>query len=394
METKVLTISRLKELITEIFYDKQDKVTKSSDNSVINAIFYGMAKVGQKGLVDIANVEGQLFPEFATGNLLDLVANRLGVSNRFQASGSSTFIRLVGAPGTVYLAATNTFVNTGGVIFELSQDATILVNGYIYVNVRSRDVGVKTNVNPHTITSVTPAPIGHNYVINEFMAIGGAGEEDDQRFRQRIINYPNLLSETTLEKLNQIFISINDNVLRTIYQGLSTIGKNRLGILTQNGVELSDSELDDLLNNAQKFIAITDLRKFGNNIIGLQLENIQYFPIDVDFRIDIVQNFDPDELRIDIQTKFAREVDYRFWNDGDIVEWDNLLRIVKDTQGVRSVPDKRFIPQADIEIPTGQFPRFRSFIMRDLDGNIIIDQQGALNPVFFSNVIGEIGSIL
>jgi len=394
METKVLTIDRLKELIVEIFYDKQDRVTKSSDNSVINAIFYGMAKVGQKGLVDIANVEGQLFPEFATGTLLDNVANRLGVADRFGATGSSTFVRLVGASGTEYLAATNTFSSTGGVVFELAQDITIPIDGYIYANVRSNDVGLKTNVNPHTITNVTPIPTGHSYVINEFRAIGGIDLEGDQTFRQRIMNYPNLLSETTLEKLNQIFIKINNNVLRTIYQGLSITGKNRLGVLTQNGTELSASELDDLLSNAQKFIAITDLRKFGNNVVGLQLENIEYFPIDIDFRVDIVQNFDPDELRIDIQTKFARDVDYRFWNDGDIVEWDNLLRIVKDTQGVRSVPDKQFIPQADIEIPTGQFPRFRSFIMRDLDGAILVDAQGNLDPVFFSNTLGEIQNIL
>jgi len=394
METKPLTIDRLKELITEIFYDKQDVVTKSSDNSAINAIFYAMAKIGQKGLVDIANVEGQLFPEFATGSLLDLVANRLGVSGRFEAAGSSTFVRLVGAPGTQYLAATNLFTSTGGVAFELAQDITIPEDEYIYANVRSRDIGVKTNVNPHTITNINPAPTGHSYVINEFRAIGGIDNESDESFRQRIINYPNLLSETTLEKLNQIFININNNILRTIYLGLSVTGKNRLGVLTQNGIELSSSELDDLLDNAQRFIAITDLRKFGNNIIGLQLENITFFPIDVDFRVDIIQNYDPDSLRIDIQTKFAREVDYRFWNDGDIVEWDNLLRIVKDTQGVRSVPDKRFIPQADIEIPTGQFPRFRSFIMRDLDGAILVDQQGNFDPVFFSNEEGELINIL
>lgn len=394
METKVLTVSILKELITEIFYDKQDKVTKSTDNSAINAIFYGMAKIGQKALVDIANVEGQLFPEFAVGNLLDNVAERLGVSSRFSATGSSTFVRLVGAPGTVYLAATNTFINTGGIIFELSQDVTIPIDGYIYVSIRSRDVGKKTNVDPNSITRVVPEPTGHEYVINEFSAVGGIDGEDDQSFRQRIMNYPNLISETTLEKLNQIFISINNNVLRTIYQGLSVTGKNRLGVLTQDGSELTNSELDDLLDNAQKYIAITDLRKFGNNIVGVELENIVFYPIDIDFRVDIIQNYDPDLLRIDIQTKFAREVDYRFWNDGDIVEWDNLLQIVKDTQGVRSVPDKRFFPQADIEIPVGQFPRFRSFIMRDLGGNILIDQQGNFDPIFFSNTIGEINQIL
>ncbi len=394
METKVLTIDRLKELITEIFYDKQDKVTKVTDNSAINALFYAQAKIGQKALVDIANVEGQLFPEFAVGTLLDNVANRLGVPARFTAQGSSTFVRLVGSPGTQYLALTNTFVSTGGVVFELAQDITIPEDGYIYANVRSRDIGIKTNVVPNSISNAVPAPVGHDYVINEFQAIRGADAEDDQSFRQRIINYPNLLSENTLEKLNQVFISINSNVLRTIYLGLSTTGKNRLGILTQDGSELSNSELDNLLDGAQKFIAVTDLRKFGNNIIGMQLENIPFFPIDVDFRVDLVLNTDPDQFRIDVQTQFARVVDYRFWEFGDKVEWDDLLQIVKDTQGAKTVPDKRFFPAQDIEVPEGQFPRFRSFILRDLDGVIIVDQQGSLDPVFFSNTLGEVQNVI
>lgn len=394
METKLLTIDRLKELITELFYDKTDKVTKVTDNSVINAVFYGVAKTGQKALVDIANVEAQLFPEYATGSLLDNAAARLGVAPRFGASGSSTFVRLVGAPGTTYLAATHTIISTGGVVFEFSSNVTIPQDGYIYANVSSRDTGARTNVNPYTLTTVSPVPTGHDYVINEFKSIGGADAEDDGSFRQRIINYPNLLSETTLEKLNQVFVKTNNNVLRTVYRGLSETGKNKLGILTQDGSELSSTELDELLYDVSTYISISDLRIEGENTMGIELENIDFYPIDVDFRCDIAANYDADSLRVEIQTKFARLVDYRFWEDNDTVEWDSLLEITKNVQGIRSVPDKRFLPQSDIVIPTGQFPRFRGFIMRDLDGNILVDTQGNLDPVFFSNSINELNNVL
>ncbi len=394
MTTKPLTVSRLKELIAEIFYDKQDVVTKVTNNSAINAVLFGSAKIGQKALVDIANVEVQLFPEFASGNLLDTVAGRSGVPARFSAQGSSTFIRLVGSPATQYVAATNTFSSTSGIIFELSEDITIPDDGYIYANVSSRDVGEKTNVAPHSITKVNPTPTGHSYLVNEFTAIGGSDAESDETFRQRIISYPNILAESTLEKLNQVFISINNNVLRTVYLGLSATGKSRLGVLTQNGSELSVSELDALLVGVQKYVALTDLRQYGNNIYGVQLENIEFYPIDVDFKVDLVLNYDPDELRIELQTKFAKEVDYRFWNNSDIVEWDNLLRIVKANNGVKNVPDKSFYPQSDIVVPENKFPRFRGFIMRDLDGNILVDKQGNLDPVFFTNSITGISQVL
>jgi hypothetical protein len=357
-------------------------------------VFYGVAKTGQKALVDIANIEAQLFPEYATGNLLDNAAARLGVAPRFGASGSSTFVRLVGAPGTTYLAATHTIISTSGVVFEFSNNVTIPQDGYIYANVSSRDTGARTNVNPYTLTTVSPVPTGHDYVINEFKSIGGADAEDDSSFKQRIINYPNLLSETTLEKMNQVFIKQNNNVLRTIYKGLSTTGKNKLGVLTQDGSELTTTELDDLLNYVKTYLSINDLRIEGNDIVGIELENIDFYPIDVDFRVDIAANYDADSLRVEIQTKFARLVDYRFWEDGGVVQWDDLLQIVKDTQGVRSVPDKRFLPQSDIVVPIGQFPRFRGFIMRDLSGSILVDSQGNLDPVFFSNTINEINNVL
>jgi len=394
MKTKVLTISKLKEFITEIFYVKQDKVTKVTDNSVINSLFYGMAKVGQKALVDIANIEGQLFPEYATGEILDLVAKRKGVPERFTACGSSVFLRVVGYPGTKYLASTHTFMSSNGVVFELSEDVEIPLDGYTYVGVRSRDIGVKTNVPPYSITTVSPVPSGHKYVINEFASIRGADIEDDDVFRQRIINFPNLISETTIEKINQIFIKHNNNVLRTIYRGLDVSGKNRLAILTQNGSLLSQTELDDLLSFVKDYISISDLREYGNNILGIVLENVEFYPIDVDIRVNFSQEYDPDLIRIDIQTKFAKKVDYRFWNDGDIVQWDDLLGIVKNTPGVKSVSDKYFYPHADIEIPDGQFPRFRGFILRDMDGNIWVDKSGNLDPVYFSNSLNFLDKIL
>ena len=394
METKPLTISKLKSLLSEIFFDKQDSVTKITENSVLNGFFYGIAKVGQKALVDIANVEAQIFPEFASGSLLDNVAVRLGVPTRLGASGSSTFIRLVGAPGTQYVSTDVTFSSISGVVFELATSVTIPTDGYIYANIRSRDSGKKTNVDPTSISNITPAPVGHEYLINEFQAIGGADKESDELFRQRIINFPNLISESTLEKLNQIFIKINSKVLRTVYFGLTSTGKNRIGVLSQDGSEFSVSELDELLVEVQNFISISDLRKFGNNVFGISIENVEFLPIDVDFRVDIIQNYNPDAIRIDIQTRFSRLVDYRFFQEGDVVQWDDLLALTKATQGVRNVPDKTFLPQTDINVPNGSFPRFRGFIMRDLSGNILVDQQGNLDPIYFSNSISALNSIL
>ena len=48
------TISFLKNLFIEIFFNKTDKVSDISDNSVVNATAFGIAKIAQKALKDVA----------------------------------------------------------------------------------------------------------------------------------------------------------------------------------------------------------------------------------------------------------------------------------------------------------------------------------------------------
>ena len=75
--------------------------------------------------------------------------------------------------------------------------------------------------------------------------------------------------------------------------------------------------------------------------------------------------------------------DYRYWKYGDKIEWENLLFAAKNVEGVRYVPDVHFYPQVDINVPKYRLPRIRSFIMRDLNGNIIEDNLGVMSDVFY-----------
>jgi len=65
------------------------------------------------------------------------------------------------------------------------------------------------------------------------------------------------------------------------------------------------------------------------------------------------------------------------------VEWDDLFVIVKQTEGVKYVPDRHFSPNQDIVVDTGKLPRIRGFLMLDSEGNIISDNNNLLNPIFY-----------
>jgi len=386
--TSNLTISQLKSIMLEVLLNKTDKISDVSDDSVVSAVAFMSAKVAQKAIKDIAIVEAQLFPESAVGSLLDRSARLFGVPARRGAIGSSTSVRIVAEESTQYVVGTHEFVNQNGILFELEENVTIGSQGFSYARVRSVDTGSKTNVSPNTILTVTPQPVGHIGCTNEYIATGGADEESDEVFRLRILNNMNILSQSTIEYFNQLFQSADDRVLRTLNLGVNESGNRVLAIVTQNGASLSDSELDSILQQTKDFFPISDLNRFGDTI-GIELQNISYYDIGgdmgIDFRVGISTSADFDVVRQSIQIEMSKYLDPRFWGVGQKVEWDDLLKIVKGTANVRYVPDTYFNPIVDEVVPVNQLPRVNKFIMRDLDGSIIFDNNGAVTPVFYPN---------
>lgn len=385
MITRVSTITELKQIFGEILMNKTTKVTKISDESIVNGISYGVAKIAQKALKDIALVETHIFPDGAFGSHLDIVANKYGISDRFEASKSRTFVRVVGVVGTFYQAGVQAFTG-GGVTFDLVEDVTIGANGYAYALVTSQTEGLATNVSALSIHSVNPSPLGHQYCVNEYQAEGGRDDEDDQLFRVRIKEGANLAARGTLAHLTQAFMKINTNVLRVYYHGVNALNQIVLAISTQNAAPLTLLELEEILQKGTQYLNISDLAPLGGTNINVEIKNIEYQPIDISLRVSLIGGADPDAVRKDLQVVFSKEIDYRFWEPNSKVEWDNLLQLAKNHPSISYVPDTWFYPNNDVIVDPTKLPRFRGFMLLDLEGNIISDVQGVLNPIYYPNL--------
>lgn len=395
MITKITSISELKQIFLEIFLNKTDKVTDVGSESVLNGVAYATAKMAQKCLVNQSVVEGHLFPDTSYGNYLDNLAAIRGISPRFSAMGSGTYVRLTADEGTYYNKDMVKFVSTNGTVFYLEETITIGVNGYAYAKVYSGSKGAKTNVDPLTINKVTPMPQGHINVTNEYRATGGRDNEADDLFRQRIKDSVNQLARTTLSYLEQVFMKINPRVLRLIKNGIDADGKFNLIVVPTNGVDFTDEEFNDILSKSHEYLSLVEVLNETNDF-KLKLNNVNWLPVDVEFRVDIDPAYDTDVVRREIQIQMSKLYDYRYWKYGDKVEWDDLLQVVKQVDGVRYVPDTHFFPSNDINVPKYRLPRLRAFIMRDLNGNIIEDNNGVMSDVFYPNEEDSafIGSVL
>lgn len=379
------TITNLKNLFIEMFLDKTAKVSNVADGSVVNATAFGVAKVAQKAMKDIAIKEAQIFPDTATGVYLDKAAALYGVSPRKGALGSSTYIRVSANPGTVYDTSV-TFVNKNGIRFQVDEALTVGESGYGYVKVRSINAGYSTNVPPNSITNVSPQPQGHIECTNEYYAIGGRDSEDDETFRIRINNNLNILSKNTIEYWTQTLSNIDDRVLKVMSAGLDEKGIYNLYVVSQNGIFFTEEELDTLLESAQGYFGISELNIEGK-VVGIGIKNIDWFYVGsergLDFRVQLQPDYDVSTVRQNIQVNLTKYLDFRFWTPGKIVEWDDLLDIVKKTDGVKYVPDEYFFPYYDQQVPANQLPRIRGFVMRDQDGNILYDSDSNLSPLFY-----------
>lgn len=380
------TISFLKNLWIETFINKTDKVSDITDNSVLNATAYATAKVAQKALKDVAIVEAQIFPEEASGEYLDRAATLFGVTPRKGALGSSTYIRVYAKPGTTYTKGVNVFVSTNGVRFPIEETLIVGDSGYGYVKVKSESVGAFTNVDPNSIVTLTPVPNGHIECTNEYYAVGGRDEEDDEMFRIRILNHQNVYAEGTLEKLVQILQNIDSRVLKIMFVGVMEDSFIHIQIATQNGQELTYQELQTLLEGATPYFGVGDMIVSGR-LMGIKFENAFWYEVGgekgIDFRCELEAGYDIAAVRKNIQVGMTKYLDWRFWEPGRQVEWDNLLEITKNTEGVKYVADQDFYPKVDEPVSEWLLPRIKKFVMRDLEGNVLFDMENQFSPVFY-----------
>lgn len=368
-------------LFLETTLNNTDEVSKISDEAVLSGIAAGISKVAGKSEKDVILAISQLFPDTAYGSQLDQVADNFGIAPRFGEVGSSVYVRLRGTPGTKYFSATHAFKSTDGINFNLEEDYTIPAFGFGYAKLSSVETGNQSNVDPLTINQVTPQPVGHISVINEYKATGGRDNESDEDLRKRIKDGANILARGTIAMLEQLFISINNKVLKIYNQGHDLNGKIVIAIQTVNGSNLSQSELDDLLVQSHGYFNLSEFKPFGNVFYGIKLINCSYGFLDISLRCKLNVSANPDEVRIKMQVNISKYIDPRFFDSSrQKVEWDNLLEICKNVEGVDYIPDQYFYPRQDVFFQGNIIPRLRGFLLLDLNGAVIANFQGTLSP--------------
>lgn len=379
MNINPTTFLQKREAFLKTLLNNTDKVSKIADHSVLSGIASGLSKTALLAEKDIAIYMSQLLPDDSYGLVLDACAENFGVSERKTSSSSSVYVRLVGSIGTSYIRDSHFMKSNSGITFQLDENITIPSMGFVYMKAKSLQEGSSTNVDSLTINDFINSPSGHIAVINEASATGGVDIETDDSLRRRIKNISNVAQTGTLALLEQIIIRTNANVFKIYYNGINAIGNISIGIVTENGATLTDSQINILEQVLIPYLSLTDRRT------KVEITNVEFYPIDISFRVELDRSIDIDATRREIQYNLSSYLDFRYFDHKKKVEQDNMLEIVKSSKGVKYVLDQYFSPKVDITIPYNKLPRLRGFLMLDLRGNIISNLQGTLSPIFYPN---------
>ena len=385
--TDVQTIADLKALYTETFLNHTSKISKISDLSVLNAHAFGIAKAFQKDLKDTAILESQIFPELSSGAYLDNAAKLIGAVSRLSAAGSSTFVLVYASPNTIYIPGVSAFTSNQGVTFNITDLVIVGANGYAYIPVRSSSVGVSTNVDPLTINKIVQPPTGHISCTNEYAAIGGRDAENDEDFKLRLSTYQQFAATNSHDNILDNCRLLDNDILDIRRAGYTEDGKILISLVTCNGKAYSQDELSAFEIDLKNFMAVSDVDDQAG-VLGVKLQNVQWHIVGgatygIDFRVDIASGYTEPNIRKAIQIQLTKYFDFRFWNKTKI-DWTDLLQIVKNIKGVKYVPDDYFLPNMDSTIEAYSLPRIVKFVMRDMSGNILYNNNSAILPIYYS----------
>ena len=369
--------------------DGTSKISKISPHSVFSGVAAGVAAISEMSEKDIALSLSYILPEMGSGDQLDRIAQNHGIRPRLGAIGSSTYVRITANQNTEYRTNVH-FFYSNNIKFTLEQDVRVGQAGFIYAKVQSSTKGSITNVDPLTISDVNPKPSGHRSVLNEYMASGGRDLESDKEYKASFKDYINKMSKNTLASLEQVMMGTDPNVLSLIQKGRSKNGNLKLGVISSNGANFSQSQLNKLLDSVKYHLCLADYQRLGMSYSGIELENIEYIPIDIMYRADISEQADIEKVRRESQIAVSKYLDLRFFNpEKQFVEWDRILQICQSIENVRYIPDQYFFPKQDLRIDVRFRPRVRSFLILNLKGEIISDWRGGLSPIYYPSVIDE-----
>ncbi len=312
-----------------------------------------------------------MFPQFAEGRFLDYHGESIRLP-RHPAESSIGFLTFEGTPGTLIhpgtIAMTVETEDMPSISFVTTEQGTIGDSGTVIVPIEAIEAGSEGNVPADTVVMLERSIEGVTSVWNEEPTEDGLDEEDDDHYRDRILdrrkNQALSGARRDYEAWAKEVPGVGDVIVIPEADGFGT-GTTKVLITSQTGGVASP----ELIDTVQQHIAPDRRDGGGLAPIGAlaSVGTVEPLPLDISFAsIDLEDGYSEEEA-FDL-LKEALEKYFNEESDGGLIRYTHIGSLVVSTKAIRDY-DGLLINGGteNIQLTKGQIASAGEVVIRDAE---------------------------
>ena len=287
---------------------------------IIGTVAYEIANIYD---VELDRIADRCFVTTAQGADLDKVGSDYGIDRR-QDAAAYVDLEITGVIGATVNQTVKAIYNN--LVFAVQEYKVIGDSGKVTVKAKCETLGSVGNVPANTITEFLTDYAGLISVNNPESAYDGFDVEDDETYRQRILDY---LAEDAANcnevQYKQWAMEIT-GVEKAVIKSAETVGAGNVGVYI--------AAYDAAPVSAELIQAVYDYISFKQFINATVLVNsLTYKDMDVDATIILKDGYSTDDVKTEFQAKFKQ---YLMTAEG-VVSYFKVSELLFDCSGVSDV---------------------------------------------------------
>jgi uncharacterized phage protein gp47/JayE len=258
---------------------------------IIGSVAYELANIKD---VDLDAIADRVFVKTAKGEDLDKVGADYGIARR-QSAAAYVYLEIEGTNGAIVNQNVKAVYNN--LVFTCQEYKRIGESGSVSVKAKCETLGTIGNVPANTITEFLTTYQGLISVNNPDPAYDGFDIEDDETYRQRILDY--LAEDATNAneaQYGQWAMSVT-GVQKAVIKSAETMGAGNVGVY----ISAIDSEVSqELINSVKSYIE--SVQPINATLI---VSALNYVDMDVSATIVLKTGYTIDEVGDEFTERFA-----------------------------------------------------------------------------------------
>lgn len=258
---------------------------------IIGSVAYELANIKD---VDLDAIADRVFVKTATGEDLDKVGADYGISRR-QSTAAIVYLEIEGVSGSI--VNQNTKATYNNLVFTVQEYKRIGEGGSVSVKAKCETLGVIGNVPANTITEFITNFQGLTSVNNPQPAYDGFDVEDDETYRQRILDY--LAEDATNANAAQykVWAESVSGVQKAVIKSAETMGAGNVGVYI-SAIDTTVSA--ELISNVKNYIE--SVQPINATVI---VNGLTYVDMDVNATIVLKTGYTIDEVGDEFTEAFS-----------------------------------------------------------------------------------------